>query len=98
MEALKKAGHKDTYTLRNQTSKFRRECADEIKDELHINFVKKTLPAKNTTIHKAYIFIVRENVSATKPTIAGAMRNEENPMVVKLVTVVGILSDDCLTA
>ena len=62
------------------------------------NFIKKTLPAKNTTIHKAYIFKVRENVSATKPTIAGAMSNEENPMVVKLVTVVGILSDDCLTA
>jgi hypothetical protein len=40
MEALKKAGHKDTHTLRNQTSKFRRECADEIKDELHRNFVE----------------------------------------------------------
>ena len=40
MEALKKAGYKDTYTLRNQTSKFRRECADEIKDELHRNFVE----------------------------------------------------------
>ena len=40
MEGLKKAGYKDTYTLRNQTSKFRRECADEIKDELHINFVE----------------------------------------------------------
>ena len=40
MEAAKKAGYKDTYTLRNQTSKFRRECADEIKDELHRNFVE----------------------------------------------------------
>ena len=49
-------------------------------------------------MHKEYIFEVRENVSATKPIIAGAMSNEENPIVVKLVTVVGILSDDCLTA
>jgi hypothetical protein len=40
MEAAKKAGYKDTHTLCNQTSKLRRECADEIKDELHINFVE----------------------------------------------------------
>ena len=26
--------------MRNQTSKFRRECSDKIKDELHINFVE----------------------------------------------------------
>ena len=29
MEAAKKAGYKETYTLRNQTSKLCRECADE---------------------------------------------------------------------
>ncbi len=40
MEAAKKAGYKDTHTLCNQTSKLRRECPDEIKDELHINFVE----------------------------------------------------------
>ena len=30
LEAAKKAGYKDTHTLRNQACKLRRECADEI--------------------------------------------------------------------
>ena len=30
LEATKKAGYKDTHTLRNQACKLRRECADEI--------------------------------------------------------------------
>ena len=47
MEAAKKAVYKDTYTLRNKSSKFRRECADEIKDELHINFVEIAPSALN---------------------------------------------------
>ena len=39
LEAAKKAGYKDTHTLRNQACKLRREqCADEITDELHRNF------------------------------------------------------------
>jgi len=29
LEAAKKAGYKDTHTLRNQTCKLRRECADD---------------------------------------------------------------------
>ena len=33
LEAAKKAGYKDTHTLRNQACKLRRECADEITDE-----------------------------------------------------------------
>ena len=37
LEAAKKAGYKDTHTLRNQACKLRRECADEISDELHLN-------------------------------------------------------------
>ena len=37
LEAAKKAGYKDTHTLRNQACKLRRECADEITDELHRN-------------------------------------------------------------
>ena len=33
LEAAKKAGYKDTHTLRNQACKLRRECADEINDQ-----------------------------------------------------------------
>jgi len=40
LEAAKKAGDKDTHTLRNQACKLRRECADEITDELHRNFAE----------------------------------------------------------
>ena len=40
LESAKKAGYKDTHTLRNQTCKLRRECADEITDELHRNFAE----------------------------------------------------------
>ena len=32
LEAAKRAGYKDTHTLRNQACKLRRECADEITD------------------------------------------------------------------
>ena len=39
LEAAKKAGYKDTHTLRNQACKLRRECADEI-TELHRNFAE----------------------------------------------------------
>ena len=38
LEAAKKAGYKDSHTLRNQACKLRRECADEIAEELHRNF------------------------------------------------------------
>ena len=31
---------KDTHTLRNQACKLRRECADEITEELHRNFAE----------------------------------------------------------
>ena len=40
MEDAKKAGYKDTHTLRNQSCKLRRECADEITEELHRNFAE----------------------------------------------------------
>ena len=40
LEAAKKAGYKDTHTLRNQACKLRRECADEITGELHSNFAE----------------------------------------------------------
>ena len=40
LEAAKKAGYKDTHILRNQAYKLRRECADEITEELHRNFVE----------------------------------------------------------
>ena len=40
LEAAKKAGYKDTHTLRNQACKLRRECADQKTDELHLNFAE----------------------------------------------------------
>ena len=40
LETAKKAGYKDTHTIRNQACKIRRECADEITDELHRTFVE----------------------------------------------------------
>ena len=40
LEAAKKAGYKDTHTLRNQACKLRRECADQITEELHRNFAE----------------------------------------------------------
>ena len=40
LEAAKKAGYKDTHTLRNQACKLRRECAEEITKELHRNFAE----------------------------------------------------------
>ena len=40
LEAAKKSRYKDTHTLRNQACKLRRECADEITDELHRNFAE----------------------------------------------------------
>ncbi len=40
LEAAKKAGYKDTHTLRNQACKLRRECADEITEELHRNYTE----------------------------------------------------------
>ncbi len=40
LEAAKKAGYKDTHTLRNQAFQLSRECADELADELHRNFAE----------------------------------------------------------
>ena len=40
IEAAKKAWYKDTHSLRNQACKLRRDCADEITDELHRNFAE----------------------------------------------------------
>ena len=40
LEAAKKAGYRDTHTLRNQACKLRRECAEEITEELHRNFAE----------------------------------------------------------
>ena len=40
LKAAKKAGYKDTHTLRNQACKLRRERAEEITEELHRNFAE----------------------------------------------------------
>ena len=40
LDDAKKAGYKDTHTLRNQACKLRRECADQITEELHRNFAE----------------------------------------------------------
>ena len=45
LDAAKKTGYKDTHILRNQACKIRRECADEITDELHRNFAEIALRA-----------------------------------------------------
>ena len=42
--------------------------------------------------------MVREYVSAMKPIIAGANNSAEKPIVIRLVTVVGMLSVEYLTA
>ena len=42
LEAAKKAGYKDTHTLRNQACKLRRECADEITEELPWSIITKS--------------------------------------------------------
>jgi len=47
LEAAKMAGYKDTHTLRNQACKLRRECAEEITEELHRNFAEITPRALN---------------------------------------------------
>ena len=42
--------------------------------------------------------MVSEYVSAINPIIAGANNRAEKPIVMRFVTVVGILSEECLTA
>ena len=49
-------------------------------------------------MHNAYIFIVSEYLSAIKPIRAGANNKAEKPIVIRFVTVVGILSDEFLIA
>ena len=36
LEVKKKAGYKDIHTLKNQSSKLHRECADEITEECRL--------------------------------------------------------------
>ena len=38
LEAAKKSRYKDTHTLLNQACNLRSVCADEINEDLHINF------------------------------------------------------------
>ena len=47
LDAAKKAGYRDTHTLVNQACKLRRECADEITNELHRNFAEISPRALN---------------------------------------------------
>ena len=44
LEAAKKAGYKDTHTLRNQACKLRRECAEEITEESYTVTLLKLHP------------------------------------------------------
>jgi len=53
LEAAKKAGYKDTHTLRNQACKLRRECTEEITEELHRNFAEIAPRALNILTHLA---------------------------------------------
>ena len=63
LEAAKKAGYKDTHTLRNQACKLRRECADEITDELHRNFAEIAPRALNIL---TYIYSLIRNTNSLK--------------------------------
>jgi phage terminase small subunit len=47
LDAANKAGYKDTHILRNQACKLRRECADDISEELHRNYAEIELRALN---------------------------------------------------
>ena len=58
LEAAKKAGYKDTHTLHNQAFKLRRECADELADELHRNFAEIAPRALNI------LTVLAENVES----------------------------------
>ncbi len=49
-------------------------------------------------MHNAYMLTVKLYVSATKPIMAGAKNVEQRPIVIKLLIVVGILSEDWRTA
>ena len=40
LEAAKKPCYRDTYILRNQAGKLRKECAEEIAEELDRNFAE----------------------------------------------------------
>ena len=63
LEAAKKAGYKDTHTLRNQACKLRRECADEITEELHRNFAEIAPRALNIL---TYIYSLIRNTNSLK--------------------------------
>ena len=69
LEVAKKAGYKDTHTLRNQACKLRRECADEITDELHRNFTKIAPRALNILSDLA------ENAESESVRLGGATRD-----------------------
>ena len=58
LEAEKKAGYKDTHTLRNQACKLRREWADEITDELKGNFAEIATRALNIYSFVKHSFMI----------------------------------------
>ena len=69
LEAAKKAGYKDTHTLRNQACKLRRECADEITEELNRNFAEIAPRALNILSDLA------ENAESESVRLGGATRD-----------------------
>ena len=69
LEAAKKAGYKDTHTLRNQACKLRRECADQITEELHRNFAEIAPRALNI------LFDLAENAESESVRFWGATRD-----------------------
>ena len=84
LEAAKKAGYKDTHTLRNQACKLRRECADDITEELHRNFAEiapralniLTNTAKNAESERVHLRATRDLLDrAGVRTVVGSGRN-----------------------
>jgi len=86
LEAAKKAGYKDTHTLRNQACKLRRECADEITDELHRNFTEiapRALNILSDLAENAQSESVKVSgssvISSSEPSISATLRSDVFP-------------------
>ena len=66
LDAIKKAGHKDTHTLRNHAFKLRKECTDDISEELHRNFAEIAPRALNILSELAK-YTERTAIAAVRP-------------------------------
>ena len=89
LEAAKKAGYKDTHTLRNQACKLRRECAEEITEELHRNFAEIAPRALNILTDLA------ENAES-ESVRSGTIQNGLTPLTLRITEDSAKQLVDCL--